>query len=126
MFWLGDLLKKKKKEDLKAHRSQISTVSVFTLDGTNGRLIRRRRNDQTRSAVDEGVIGMGELPRKEWQRSLIWCKHAEKLRGGEVGRGGVHLGNLLISGWKTLISTQSCRKAPGGVGGGWRGGSGEV
>lgn len=34
-----------------------------------------------------------------------------------MGRGGVHLGNLLISGWKTLISTQSCRKAPGGVGG---------
>lgn len=36
----------------------------------------------------------------------------------------MHLGNLLISGWKTLISTQSCRKAPGGGGGGggWRGG----
>lgn len=57
--------------------------AVVTLEGTNGRLIRRRRNNQTRSAVDEGVIGMGELLRKEWQRSLIWCKHAEKLRGVE-------------------------------------------
>lgn len=30
----------------------------------------------------------------------------------------MRLGNLLISGWKTLISTQSCRKAPGGGDGG--------
>lgn len=121
------LVKKKKRGFEGTQESDIYCFrrpTVFTLDGTNGRLIRRRRDDQTRSAVDEGVIGMGELPRKEWQRSLIWCKHAEKLRGGEVGRGGVHLGNLLISGWKTLISTQSCRKAPGGVG--LRGGSGKV
>lgn len=84
-------------------------------------MILKRRNDQTRSAVTEGPIGDARASEKKWQRNLIWCKHAEKLRG--VGEGGGHLGNLLISAWKTLISTQSCRRAAGA---GWSGGSGKV
>lgn len=38
--------------------------TVFTLRRTNRRLIVKCRNDQTRSAVVEGINGMRELPRR--------------------------------------------------------------